>query len=646
MSIRVYQLAKKLNMTSKELIAELKRLKVDVKGHMSTLDDETVLLVQHELEGKLPPKEEKVPPPKKKPVKLKFPIRVGGLAVKLGVKPNELIKRLMKINVFANINQLLEEDIAKKVGEEFGVELVSLPTEEELLLAREAEAPAELVPRAPVVTMMGHIDHGKTSLLDVIRRTNVTAREAGRITQHIGAYEAKLDKGRVTFLDTPGHEAFTAMRARGAVVTDLVVLVVAADDGVMPQTIEAIDHARAAGVPMVIAINKIDLPAADPDRVKQQLKKVGLVTEDLGGKTVAVCCSAKTEEGINGLLEMLLLEAEMLELKANPARPARGVVIEGKLSKGRGAVATILVQNGTLRVNDIVISGHHFGRIKSMMDDRGYRVKEAGPSMPVEISGLSDVPQAGDQFFVAADERVAKEICLRREAELKGKRLEAVTRVSLEDLSRKIKEGEIKELKLIIKADVQGSVEALGQSLEKLATKDVKLKVIHGGVGGVNESDIMLAAASGAIVIGFHVRPDPEVDDVVEREGVDVRIYDIIYEAIDDIRKAMEGMLEPTLKEVILGRAKVLQTFKVSKVGTVAGCMVQKGSLTRDSRVHLIRDNLVIYDGRIGSLKRFKDDVKTVEKDFECGIGLENYNDIKVGDIIESFQIEKIARKL
>jgi len=645
MSIRVHQLAKKLNMTSKELIAELKRLKVDVKGHMSTLDDETALLVQHELKKKLPPKEEKISPPKKL-VKVKFPTRVGGLAVKLGVKPNELIKRLMKLNVFANINQSLEKDIAKSVAEEFGVELVSLPTEEELLLAREAEAPAKLVPRAPVVTMMGHIDHGKTSLLDVIRRTNVTAKEAGRITQHIGAYEVKLDKGQVTFLDTPGHEAFTAMRARGAVVTDLVVLVVAADDGVMPQTIEAIDHARAAGVPIVVAINKIDLPAADPDRVKGQLKEVGLVTEDLGGKTVAVCVSAKTEKGIDELLEMLLLEAEMLELKANPARPARGVVIEGKLSTGRGAVATVLVQNGTLRVNDIVISGHHFGKIKSMMTDRGHRIKEAEPSMPVEISGLSDVPQAGDQFFVVADERMAKEVCLKREAELKGKRLEAVTRVSLEDLSRKIKEGQIKELKLIIKADVQGSVEALSQSLEKLATKDVKLKVIHGGVGGVNESDIMLAAASGAIVIGFHVRPDPEVDDVVEREGVDVRIYDIIYEAIDDIRQAMEGMLEPTLKEVILGRAKVLQTFKVSKVGTVAGCMVQKGSLTRGTRVHLIRDNVVIYDGRIGSLKRFKDDVKTVETGFECGIGLENYNDIKVGDIIESFQIEKIAKKL
>lgn len=621
------------------------------KEEVATVTLETKPPVEEKPAIETPAPAEVVTPPVEKvelkKLSVRLPITVKDLATKLNVKPNDIIMKLMKQKIMATINQALDEETANLIARDFGFQLERPPTpEEEILKSYEVVDKAKLVLRAPVVTLMGHVDHGKTSLLDVIRKSRQTEKEPGGITQHIGAYEVNVGKGHVTFLDTPGHEAFTAMRARGAQATDIVVLVVAADDGVMPQTIEAIDHARAASVPIVVALNKIDKSEADPDKVKKQLMQVGLMSEDWGGKTITVSVSAKTGQGINELLEMILLEAELLELKADPTRPAKGVVIEGKLSKGSGPIATVLVQAGTLKVGDIVIAGLQFGNIRAMINDLGHRVTEALPSKPVEILGLDGVPQAGDVFFVVQDEKLAKDIVARRQREAKAKKLQPIKRITLEDLSQQVKEGKVKELKLIVKADVQGSLEALTQSLNGLETKDIKLDIIHSGVGSVNESDVMLVAASNAIIIGFHVELTPEADEKAKLEKVDVRLYRIIYEAISDIKSAMEGLLEPHVEEVFVGRVEVRQVFKVSKAGTIAGSYVLKGKAIRGANCRLMRDKTKVYEGKISSLKRFKDDVKEIAEGFECGVGLENFSDINVGDIVEIYEIRKTARKL
>ncbi len=657
MSIRVHKLAKELGLSSKDLIARLKALKVDVKGHMSALDEETAEIVRQELKdisSKKKIKAKKVTVEPKKPSSLKmleveFPVTVKQLSVKLGIKPSVLIAKLMKKNIFASINQNLDEAVAGEITMSYGYEIKKAKTlEEELIKAEEEEdkLKANLVPRFPVVTFMGHVDHGKTSLLDYIRKTKVVAKEKGGITQHIGAYKVNLGKGSVTFLDTPGHQAFTAMRARGANATDIVVLVVAANDGVMPQTKEAIDHARAANVPIVVAINKCDLPHISVDKIKRQLSELDLMAEEWGGKTIMVPVSAKTGAGIDNLLEMLLLEAEVLELKANPHIRSRGVVIEGKLSPGQGVVATLLVKNGTLKVGDIILSGLYHGKVKAMMDDKARPVTEAPPSTPVKMLGLTGVPEAGDEFFVVKDEKKARTLSLLKQEEKRQKNLHAAQRVSLEHLYQQIKDGAIKELKIILKADVQGSVEALQKSLENLSTEDVKLKTVHVGVGNINESDVMLAVVTNAVIIGFHVKIDPKAEETSKKESVDVRRYDVIYEAINDITAAMEGLLEPVIKEIFQGRAKVQQVFKVSKVGNVGGSIVVKGSISRSNPVRLMRNNTEIYRGRLRSLKRFKNDAKEVTDGMECGLALEGHNDIKQGDIIESFVIEKVARRL
>lgn len=621
------------------------------KEEVATVTLETKPPVEEKPAIETPAPAEVVTPPVEKvelkKLSVRLPITVKDLATKLNVKPNDIIMKLMKQKIMATINQALDEETANLIARDFGFQLERPPTpEEEILKSYEVVDKTKLVLRAPVVTLMGHVDHGKTSLLDVIRKSRQTEKEPGGITQHIGAYEVNVGKGHVTFLDTPGHEAFTAMRARGAQATDIVVLVVAADDGVMPQTIEAIDHARAASVPIVVALNKIDKSEADPDKVKKQLMQVGLMSEDWGGKTITVGVSAKTGQGINELLEMILLEAELLELKADPTRPAKGVVIEGKLSKGSGPIATVLVQAGTLKVGDIVIAGLQFGNIRAMINDLGHRVTEALPSKPVEILGLDGVPQAGDVFFVVQDEKLAKDIVARRQREAKAKKLQPIKRITLEDLSQQVKEGKVKELKLIVKADVQGSLEALTQSLNGLETKDIKLDIIHSGVGSVNESDVMLVAASNAIIIGFHVELTPEADEKAKLEKVDVRLYRIIYEAISDIRSAMEGLLEPHVEEVFVGRVEVRQVFKVSKAGTIAGSYVLKGKAIRGANCRLMRDKTKVYEGKMLSLKRFKDDVKEIAEGFECGVGLENFSDINVGDIVEIYEIRKTARKL
>ncbi len=651
MSLRVHELAKKLNISSKDLIAKLKELKVSVKGHMSSIDDETAEIVIHELKPKVEVKvETKVVQETvtAKELRMKFPVSVKDLSAKLGIKPNDLIKKLIKQNIFATINQMLGEKTATLIGKDFGYDLKPLPTEEEEIIEihKKEDEPSSLVLRAPIVTFMGHVDHGKTSLLDVIRKTNITEKEAGGITQHIGAYEVALEKGHITFLDTPGHEAFTAMRSRGANTTDIVVLVVAADDGIMPQTIEAIDHAREANVPILVAINKIDKPGADIDKVKRQLSELNLLPEDWGGKTITTGVSAKTKEGIDHLLEMLLLEAEMLELKANPDRLASGVVVEAELSKGKGPIASVIVRNGTLRVGDVIICGEHWGRVKAMIDDRGNRVKEAPPSKPVEILGLSGMVKAGDTFYAVEDEKKAREIASLKQEKMKEKIAVSAKRITLEELYQQIKEGSIKELKLILKADVGGSIEALRDSLLKIQSEDVQVKIIHQGSGDINESDIMLAAASNAVVIGFHVELTPEAGQKAKEEEVDVRMYRVIYEAISDVKAAMEGLLEPHTKETSLGRAEVRQVFKVSNFGQVAGCAVTKGTIARNALIRVIRGNEIIFNGKISGLKRLKDDVREVQEGFECGIGVSEFQDFKVGDIIEAYRIEKIAKKL
>lgn len=612
--------------------------------------DTSVIQIEEEVKKEIPPVQVSTPVyvQELKELELKFPITVKDLSVKLQEKPSLLIKMLMEMGVLASINQVLVEPQVKNICEKFGFKIKPAPSEEELALRihKEPDSPELLQPRPPIVTLMGHVDHGKTSLLDAIRKTKVAESEHGGITQHIGAYRVHLSHGDITFLDTPGHEAFTAMRARGASITDIVVLVVAADDGVMPQTKEAIDHSRVAGVSIIVAVNKIDKPQADIERVKKQLAELNLLAEDWGGKTITVPVSAKTGQGIDDLLEMILLESQMLELKANPNRLAKGVVIEAKMSKGKGPVVTLLVQNGTLHLNENIIVGSCFGKVRAMFNHLGNAVTEAGPSYPVEVLGLSGIPLAGEQFFVIEDEKQAREIVqLRREKE-RQLQIKTVKRISLEDLHAQIKEGKLKELKLIIKADVQGSLQALKDTINKINITEIKLDIIHEAVGSINASDIILAVASNALVLGFNVTQDERAKELSSKEGVDVRIYNIIYELANDIKAALEGMLEPKLKKVFLGRAEVRKVFKLSKAGTVAGCFVSKGKIVRNSLVNLVRNGEMIFEGNISSLRRFKDDVREVTEGFECGIGLGVFDNLQEGDIIEAYEIEKIARKL
>ena len=696
--VRVYELAKELGTTSKKLIEVMENMDISVNNHMSTLSDDEAKRVMAILTGQVdgkPPKEpakeiakkpekkveetkkaatavkkkdkpeveEKAVPSRKarkaiqeekraaalkaqRPkIRLEGQVTIAELAGHFDATPAQLITYLMEMGVMANVNQPLTSDSIELLAEEYGFDLdyIEDPVEEVLLALDDVDKKKEIL-RKPVVTVLGHVDHGKTSLLDTIRNTKVTAGEVGGITQHIGAYQVKVNDKKIVFLDTPGHEAFTAMRARGAQVTDIAILVVAADDGVMPQTIEAINHAKAAQVPILVAINKIDKPDANPDRVKQQLSDHGLVAEEWGGDTIFVPVSAIRGDGLEELLEMVLLLAEVGELKANPERAARGTVIEAKLDRGRGPVATILVQDGTLRVGEPIICGSIAGKVRAMINDRGERVDEAGPSTPVEIQGLNDVPMAGDRFQVVSDDRVARQVAEKRAFKLR-EASRRVQRITLDDLFKQIQEGEVKDLNLILKGDVQGSVEALQDALFKLSLQEVQIKIIHTGVGSINESDVMLASASNAIVIGFNVRPDNNARKLAEADQVDIRLYRIIYEAIEDIKAAVTGLLKPIMKEVILGQAEVRQLFKVSRLGSIAGSYVIEGKLTRNAMIRVIRDGTVILDGgRIESLKRFKDDVREVLTGYECGILLENYNDLHEGDIIEAYVMEQVAR--
>ncbi|MDL2274218.1 translation initiation factor IF-2 [Oscillospiraceae bacterium OttesenSCG-928-G22] len=586
---------------------------------------------------------------KKQVLKVSIPdeISVGELASRLKKTGTEVVRALVKMGTMASLSQIIDFDTASLVALEFGakVEREVHVTIEERLIDDSVDKAEDLSPRSPVVVVMGHVDHGKTSLLDTIRKADVAAGEAGGITQHIGAYTVDLDGGqRLTFLDTPGHAAFTSMRERGANTTDIAILVVAADDGIMPQTIEAINHAKAAEIPIIVAVNKMDKPDANPDRVMQQLTEHALVPEDWGGETIVVKVSAKTGDGIPQLLEMVLLTAEMRELRANPNRRAMGTVIEAKLDRGRGPVATMLVQNGTLRQGDTLIAGKAVGRVRAMTDYLGNVLEEAGPSSPVEITGLSEVPEAGDQFHAVEDERMARELVEKRKFEEKAGASKTQSKVSLEDLFAQIKEGEIKDLNIIVKADVQGSVEALKTSLEKLSNEEVRVRVIHSGAGAVNESDVLLASTSNAIIVGFNVRPDGPTTESARRAGVDMRLYRVIYECIEEIEAAMKGLLAPKFKEEVLGHAEVRQIFKASNIGTIAGCYVQDGKIVRNAEVRVVRDGVVVYEGVLASLKRFKDDAKEVARGYECGISIENFNDIKEQDVIEAFHMVEIER--
>jgi translation initiation factor IF-2 len=596
--------------------------------------------------GTPPPPVEVAPPVEVKRELLKLPesVTVAELAEKMRRKSGEVIKTLLEMGVMATLNEILDPTAVKLVADKFSfdVEIRSLEGEE---MVEEELDPTLLRLRPPVVTVMGHVDHGKTSLLDTIRRTKVAEKEFGGITQHIGAYQVETSHGEVTFFDTPGHEAFTAMRARGAQVTDIVVLVVAADDGVKPQTVEAINHAKAANVPILVAVNKIDKPGADPERVRRELSNLGLVPEEWGGQTIFVDTSAKRGTGVDQLLEMTALQAEIMELKANPTRAARGVIIEGKLERGRGPVATVLIQQGTLREGDAVVVGQHYGRVRAMFDDRGRKVKEAGPSDPVEILGLSGVPMAGDRFLAVEDERKARQIATVR-LERERAKAKAVSRVTLEDLHRRIAAGEMKELRLILKADAQGSVEALIEALERLSTDEVKLKVIHGSAGAITENDVNLASASNAIVLGFNVRLEPKAASQAQAEGVDIRTYNVIYEAVNDLKAALAGMLAPEIREVPLGKAQVRTLFTISKVGTILGSYVLEGKVVRNAKVRVRRDGAVLGEGIITSLKRFKDDVREVAQGIECGIGVDGVSGVQVGDVLETYTTEEVARTL
>ena len=583
---------------------------------------------------------------KKQQLKVSIPdeINVGELASRMKKTAGEVIKQLIKLGVFASVSDVVDYDTAALVAMELGckVEKEVVVTVEERLIDDHEDSADELVGRAPVVVVMGHVDHGKTSLLDYIRHANVASGEAGGITQHIGAYTVEINGSPITFLDTPGHEAFTSMRARGAMVTDIAILVVAADDGIMPQTIESINHAKAAGIPLVVAINKMDTVGANPERIKQQLTEYDIVPEEWGGETIVCPISAKTGMGIDNLLENLVVLAEVLELKANPNRAAKGAVIEARLDKGRGPIMTVLVQNGTLKLGDIIIAGTAVGRVRTMINDKGQRITEAGPSVPVEISGMSEVPSAGDTFNAVADERMARELVEERKIQQKNAAFGMNKKVSLEDLFSQIQAGEMKTLNIIVKADVQGSAEAVKASLEKITNEEVRVKVIHSAVGAINESDVMLAATSGAIIVGFNVRPDNAARDSAARSNVDMRMYRVIYDCINEIEAAMKGMLSPKFKEAIIGHAEVRETYKVSKVGTVMGCYVTDGKIQRGCQVRVLRDNIVIHEGDLASLRRFKDDVKEVASGYECGMQIEKFNDVKVGDVIECYVMEQI----
>ena len=683
--IRVHEYAKQHNISSKDLMTKLKEMNIEVSNHMTMLDDEVVNKLDNEYQEEKPSVadefevEEKVVRSKKNsnkkkkkgkdnedkrqenfagrqqtqtvetPDKITFSgsLTVGELAKKLSKEPSEIIKKLFMLGIMATINQDLDKDTIELIATDYGIEV-----EEEVVVSEtefetfidEQDDEENLKERPAVVTIMGHVDHGKTTLLDSIRNSKVTAGEAGGITQHIGAYQVEVNDKKITFLDTPGHAAFTTMRARGAQVTDITILVVAADDGVMPQTVEAISHAKAAGVPIIVAVNKMDKPAANPDRVMQELTEYELVPEAWGGDTIFVPISAIQGEGIDNLLEMILLVSEVEEYKANPNRYATGTVIEAQLDKGKGTIATLLVQNGTLRVGDPIVVGTSFGRVRAMVSDIGRRVKVAGPSTPVEITGLNEVPQAGDRFMAFADEKKARQIGESRAQEALVAQRGEKSKLSLEDLFQQIQESDVKEINLIVKADVQGSVEAMAASLRKIDVEGVKVKIIHTGVGAITESDIILASASNAIVIGFNVRPDVNAKRTAELENVDVRLHRIIYKVIEEIELAMQGMLDPEFEEKVIGQAEVRQTFKVTKVGTIAGCYVIDGKITRDSGVRIIRDGIVIFEGQLDTLKRFKDDVKEVAQNYECGITIERYNDLKEGDIIEAYVMEEVKR--
>jgi translation initiation factor IF-2 len=672
-NIRVYELARDIGISSKSLLTELEQQGIDVKSHMSTLDEETAELIldlyrSHEQTGSSVAASPKVAPAIREPapsvpepaalssivtkpepaghvIRLPEVVTVKDVAEALHLKAKDVLMQLMGMGTVASINHLIDLETANAVARRLGknVTLISEATFTDVEEIAEGE---HLEPRAPVVTIMGHVDHGKTSLLDAIRAANVQATEAGGITQHIGAYEVETDKGKIVFLDTPGHEAFTAMRAHGAQITDIVVLVIAADDGVMPQTREAIAHANAAGVPIVVAINKIDLPNANPDRVKQQLSDLGLVPEEWGGNTIYVEVSAKQKLGLEDLLEMILLQAEVLELQADPRQMAKGTIIEARLDKTRGPVATVLLQKGTLHVGDAYVAGVHYGRVRAMLDYRGHKMQAAGISTPVEVLGLTAVPAAGDAFLVVEDERKARHISSIRQEKQRTQQLSQTSRVTLDDLYRRITAGEVKDLYLIIKADVQGSVQALWDSISKLESDKVRLRLIHGSTGGITESDVMLASASNAIVIGFNVRPTPKAAELAVHEKVDVRLYTVIYEAISDVKKAMLGLLAPTYTEKVLGRAEIRAVFHISRLGAIAGCYIQDGNMRRNASVRVIRDNVVVHEGRIVSLRRIKEDVEEVATGFECGIGLGRYQDMKEGDILESFALEEVPPRL
>ncbi|UHC66806.1 translation initiation factor IF-2 [Bacillus sp. FCW2] len=713
--MRVYEYAKAINVSSKEILTALKNMDIVVNNHMAMLEEKTIKQldakfkkggagvtsqkpaetnknkpqgINQQSAGNQPNKirdgkkndvqnnqfnknkknnnnnknknkrnhnnknqyqQKPLKPKKELPEKITFSgsLTVGALAEELGKEPSELIKKLMLLGVMATINQELDKDTIELIASEYGVETeeVIVLEETELEKYEEADKEEDLQIRPPVVTIMGHVDHGKTTLLDSIRKTKVVEGEAGGITQHIGAYQIEENGKKITFLDTPGHAAFTTMRARGAEVTDITILVVAADDGVMPQTVEAINHAKAAEVPIIVAVNKVDKESANPDRVMQELTEYGLVPEAWGGETIFVPLSALTGKGIDELVEMILLVSEVEELKANPNRQAKGTVIEAELDKGRGSVATLLVQTGTLNVGDPIVVGNTFGRVRAMVNDLGRRVKTAGPSTPVEITGLNDVPQAGDQFLVFKDEKTARSVGEARASKQLEEQRSDKAKLSLDDLFEQIKQGDVKDINLIVKADVQGSAEALTAALQKIEVEGVKVKIIHTGVGAITESDIILASASNAIVIGFNVRPDGNAKSTAEAENVDIRLHRIIYKVIEEIEAAMKGMLDPEYEEKVIGQVEVRQTFKVSKIGTIAGGYVTDGHITRDSGLRLIRDGVVIFEGEVDVLKRFKDDVKEVSQGYECGITIKKYNDIREGDILEAYVMQEIERK-
>ncbi|AHC42193.1 translation initiation factor IF-2 [Bacillus amyloliquefaciens] len=713
--MRVYEYAKAINVSSKEILTALKNMDIVVNNHMAMLEEKTIKQLDAKFKkggagvtsqkpaetnknkpqginqqpaGNQPNKirdgkkndvqnnqfnknkknnnnnknknkrnhnnknqyqQKPLKPKKELPEKITFSgsLTVGALAEELGKEPSELIKKLMLLGVMATINQELDKDTIELIASEYGVETeeVIVLEETELEKYEEADKEEDLQIRPPVVTIMGHVDHGKTTLLDSIRKTKVVEGEAGGITQHIGAYQIEENGKKITFLDTPGHAAFTTMRARGAEVTDITILVVAADDGVMPQTVEAINHAKAAEVPIIVAVNKVDKESANPDRVMQELTEYGLVPEAWGGETIFVPLSALTGKGIDELVEMILLVSEVEELKANPNRQAKGTVIEAELDKGRGSVATLLVQTGTLHVGDPIVVGNTFGRVRAMVNDLGRRVKTAGPSTPVEITGLNDVPQAGDQFLVFKDEKTARSVGEARASKQLEEQRSDKAKLSLDDLFEQIKQGDVKDINLIVKADVQGSAEALTAALQKIEVEGVKVKIIHTGVGAITESDIILASASNAIVIGFNVRPDGNAKSTAEAENVDIRLHRIIYKVIEEIEAAMKGMLDPEYEEKVIGQVEVRQTFKVSKIGTIAGGYVTDGHITRDSGLRLIRDGVVIFEGEVDVLKRFKDDVKEVSQGYECGITIKKYNDIREGDVLEAYVMQEIERK-